>query len=98
MPLIHVTLIEKVFSETQKEQIVRDLTDTTVSILGEDMRAVTHVWIEEIEGQEWAVGGGHEQTGGIHYSVLFESQGPFQFTEQERGATCGEQSYFPWFC
>ena len=41
MPLINVKLIEGVFTPSQKEQIVRRLTDTMVEIEGENMRPVT---------------------------------------------------------
>jgi 4-oxalocrotonate tautomerase len=57
MPFIQVKLIEGVFSQEQKQEIVRKLTDTMVSIEGENMRPVTWVVIEEIKSGEWAIGG-----------------------------------------
>jgi 4-oxalocrotonate tautomerase len=47
MPLINVKLIEGVFNEGQKKQIVTKLTDAMVAIEGEPMRKVTWVVIEE---------------------------------------------------
>jgi 4-oxalocrotonate tautomerase len=57
MPLIEVHLIEKVFSPEQKRQIIQKLTDTMVSIEGENMRGVTWVKISEVKSGEWGVGG-----------------------------------------
>src|SRR3954447_3835997 len=47
MPLINVKLIEGVFDASQKQQIVRDLTDALVAIEGENMRPVTWCVVEE---------------------------------------------------
>jgi 4-oxalocrotonate tautomerase len=57
MPLIQVKVIEGVFSDDQKKQIVQKLTDAMVSIEGENMRPVTWVLIEDVKSGEWAIGG-----------------------------------------
>ena len=57
MPLIQVKLIEDVFTETQKREMVRKLTDAMVSIEGENMRPVTWVVIEEVGSGNWGIGG-----------------------------------------
>jgi 4-oxalocrotonate tautomerase len=57
MPLIQVKLIEGVFTEAQKQQIVRELTDAMVSIEGENMRSVTWVIVEEVKSGDWGIGG-----------------------------------------
>jgi 4-oxalocrotonate tautomerase len=57
MPLIQVKLIEGVFTEAQKREIVHKLTDAMVSIEGENMRSVTLVIIEEVESGCWGLGG-----------------------------------------
>ena len=57
MPLIQVKLIEGVFSQAQKQEIIRKLTDTMVSIEGENMRPVTWVVVEEVKSGEWGIGG-----------------------------------------
>lgn len=57
MPLIQVKLIEGVFSNEQKREMVRKLTDAMVSIEGENMRPLTLVVIEDIKSGDWAVGG-----------------------------------------
>jgi 4-oxalocrotonate tautomerase len=57
MPLIEVKLIEGVFTETQKREMVHKLTDAMVSIEGENMRPVTWVIIDEVKSGHWALGG-----------------------------------------
>jgi 4-oxalocrotonate tautomerase len=57
MPLIQVKLIEGVFSDEQKREMVRKLTDAMVSIEGENMRPVTWVVIEDVKSGQWGVGG-----------------------------------------
>ena len=57
MPLLNVKLIEGVFSHAQKQEMIRKLTDTMVSIEGENLRPVTWVVIEEVNSGEWVVGG-----------------------------------------
>jgi 4-oxalocrotonate tautomerase len=57
MPLIQVKVIEDVFTQTQKREIVRKLTDTMVSIEGENMRPVTWVIVEEVASGDWGIGG-----------------------------------------
>jgi 4-oxalocrotonate tautomerase len=46
MPLINVRVIEGVFSDSQKRQMIEELTDTMVRIEGENMRPVTWVVVE----------------------------------------------------
>lgn len=57
MPLVNVKLIEGVFTSTQKQEMIRKLTDTMVSIEGENLRPVTWVVIEEVKSGDWGVGG-----------------------------------------
>ena len=57
MPLIQVKLIEGVFDEAQKRQIVERLTDAMVEIEGENMRPVTWVVVEEVKSGHWGIGG-----------------------------------------
>ena len=49
--------IEGVFTGDQKQEIVRKLTDTMVSIEGENMRGVTWVVVEEVKSGDWGMGG-----------------------------------------
>jgi len=57
MPLINVKVIEGVFTDSQKREIVKKLTDALVSIEGENMRKVTWVVIDEVKSGDWGVGG-----------------------------------------
>jgi 4-oxalocrotonate tautomerase len=57
MPLVNVKLIEGVFTAEQKQEMIRKLTDTMVSIEGENMRSVTLVVIEEVKSGDWGIGG-----------------------------------------
>lgn len=57
MPFVQVKLIEGVFSEAQKREMIQKLTDTMVSIEGENMRQVTTVVIEEVKSGDWGIGG-----------------------------------------
>ena len=49
MPFVNVKVIEGVFSGSQKEAMVKELTDAMVRIEGENMRQVTWVVIEEVK-------------------------------------------------
>ncbi len=57
MPLINVKLIEDVFTPAQKKQMIEKLTDAMVEIEGENMRAVTWVYIEDIKQGDLGIGG-----------------------------------------
>jgi 4-oxalocrotonate tautomerase len=57
VPLINVRLIEGVFNESEKQEMVEKLTDTMVEIEGENMRGVTWVVIDEVKSGEWGLGG-----------------------------------------
>ena len=57
MPLVNVKVIEGVFSDSQKREMVEKLTDAIVSIEGENMRKVTWVMIEEVKSGDLGIGG-----------------------------------------
>jgi 4-oxalocrotonate tautomerase len=57
MPLIQVKVIEGVFSQEQKQEIVKKLTDAMVSIEGENLRQLTLCIVEEVKSGDWGVGG-----------------------------------------
>ena len=57
MPFIQVKLIDEVFTDQQKRQIIEKLTDTMVEIEGENMRPVTWVVVEEVRSGQWGIGG-----------------------------------------
>ena len=55
--MINVKVIEGVFSDTQKVDMIEKLTDAMVSIEGENMRSVTWVIVEEVKSGDWGIGG-----------------------------------------
>jgi 4-oxalocrotonate tautomerase len=57
MPLVNVKVIEGVFTDSQKRDMVKKLTDAMVEIEGENMRPVTWVVVEEVKSGEWGIGG-----------------------------------------
>lgn len=57
MPFIKVKLIEGVFDASQKQEILERLTETMVSIEGENMRSVTWCVVEEVRSGDWGIGG-----------------------------------------
>ena len=57
MPLVDIELIEGVFNQDQKTQMIRTVTDAMVAIGGEAMRPVTWVRIKEVSSGHWAIGG-----------------------------------------
>jgi 4-oxalocrotonate tautomerase len=57
MPLVQVKVIEGVFDEAQKREIVHRLTETMVEIEGENMRPVTWVIVEEVKSGHWGIAG-----------------------------------------
>jgi 4-oxalocrotonate tautomerase len=57
MPFINVKLLEGVFSEGQKRDIVHKMTDTMVDVAGEELRQAIWVVVEEVKEGCWGVGG-----------------------------------------
>jgi len=57
MPLIQVKVIEGVFTDAQKREMIKKLTDTMVTIEGENLRPVTWVVVEEVKSGDWGIGG-----------------------------------------
>ena len=57
MPLVDIHLIEGVFDKSQKQEMIKKVTDTMVEIEGEAMRGVTWVRLYEVASGEWGIGG-----------------------------------------
>jgi 4-oxalocrotonate tautomerase len=57
MPLVDIHLIKGVFNDEQKKQMIEKVTDTLVSIEGENMRGVTWVRVLEVASGDWGIGG-----------------------------------------
>jgi len=57
MPLVTISVIENVFTDEQKREMIQKVTDAMVSIEGEAMRGITWVLIEEVSENNWGIGG-----------------------------------------
>jgi len=57
MPLVNIKMIEGVYSQDQKQEMIRRMTDIMVDLEGEHMRPVTVVVIEEVKSGDWGIGG-----------------------------------------
>ncbi|MBN6053983.1 4-oxalocrotonate tautomerase family protein, partial [Nonomuraea sp. RK-328] len=57
MPVVSVKVIQGVFSDAQKAEMVQKLTDAMVEIEGENMRSLTMVIVEEVKSGDWGIGG-----------------------------------------
>jgi 4-oxalocrotonate tautomerase len=57
MPFVEIKVIEGVFSNDQKKEMIEKVTDAMVSVEGENMRDVTWVTIEEKKSGNWGIGG-----------------------------------------
>jgi 4-oxalocrotonate tautomerase len=70
MPLIQAKIIEGVFSQAQKQEIIEKLTDTMVSIEGRSIRPLTWVIVEEVKSGEWGIGGKEVTTYDVQVKVV----------------------------
>ena len=57
MPFTTVKVIEGVFSDDQKAQLIEKITEAMIEVEGEGMRDLTWVVIEEVKQGDWAIGG-----------------------------------------
>jgi len=57
MPLVTINIIENVFTQEQKSEMIERITDVIVSIEGEAMRSIVWVMIEEVAEGNWGIGG-----------------------------------------
>ena len=66
MPFVNVKIIEGVFGDDEKRQIVEGVTEAMVAIEGEAMRPVTWVRVQEFEQGDWAIGGQRLRAADVH--------------------------------
>ncbi|KAA0019474.1 tautomerase family protein [Antrihabitans cavernicola] len=57
MPLVNIRVIEDVFTDEQKADMIRSVTDAMVAVEGENLRGVTWVVVEEVRSGSWGIGG-----------------------------------------
>jgi 4-oxalocrotonate tautomerase len=66
MPMVTVKVIEGVFTQEQKQDMIRKITDTMVEIEGENLRPVTWVLVEEVRSGDWGIAGNGLTTADVH--------------------------------
>jgi 4-oxalocrotonate tautomerase len=66
MPLVTIEVIKDVFTPDQKKELIEKVTDAMLAVEGEAMRSVTWVKINEIEQNDWAVGGQLLDAAAVH--------------------------------
>lgn len=57
MPQVDIQIIEGVFDNNQKQEMIRKVTDAIVEVEGEALRSLTAVRVHEVPAANWAVGG-----------------------------------------
>jgi 4-oxalocrotonate tautomerase len=57
MPLADIKVIEGVFSDAEKAQMIEKVTEALVSVEGEALREKTVVMLEEVKSGSWGFGG-----------------------------------------
>lgn len=57
MPSIDIQVLEGVFSDAEKREIIERVTDAFASVAGQTIRAGTSVRIHEIRSGSWGYGG-----------------------------------------
>ncbi len=57
MPLATVKVIEGVFTDVEKEQLIEKVTEAIIAVEGEPLRDKTVVIVEETRSGDWGVGG-----------------------------------------
>lgn len=57
MPLVDIEVIEGVFDQTQKAQMIKKVTEAMIEVEGEAMRGVTWVRVKEVRSGQWGIGG-----------------------------------------
>ena len=57
MPITTIKIIEDIFTDEQKAQMIDEVTEAMVRVTGEEKRAGNWVLIEEIKSGDWAIGG-----------------------------------------
>jgi len=57
VPLVDIEVIEGVFDDKQKAQMIEKVTNAMVEVEGEAMRGVTWVRVKEVRSGQWGIGG-----------------------------------------
>ena len=65
MPFVDVKVMEGVLSTEQKQAIARGFTDAFAEAVGEPVRGVTWVVIQDVASGQWTMGGNAVTTEGV---------------------------------
>jgi 4-oxalocrotonate tautomerase len=65
VPIINVQVLEGVFSDGQKEEMISKLTETMVGIEGEALRPYTWVLVDEVKSGLLGIGGNVTRTADV---------------------------------
>ena len=57
MPLVEVKLVDEVYSEAERIELISKVTEAIISVKGESIRPLTWVLIETLPSLQWGVGG-----------------------------------------
>jgi 4-oxalocrotonate tautomerase len=57
MPLVTIKVFEDELSCSQRQHLIRDVTEAIIPFVGEKLRTNTWVLIEEIASGSWGIGG-----------------------------------------
>jgi len=57
MPLANIKVINGVFNDAEKQQMIEKVTEAMIEVEGEGLREQTVVIVEETESGDWGVGG-----------------------------------------
>jgi 4-oxalocrotonate tautomerase len=69
MPYINCRVMEGVLSEDQKSEIAERITETFASVVGEPVRGLTWVIIDDIASGQLTIGGRPLTTEGVHEAL-----------------------------
>jgi len=56
MPIVHLRLIENVFTADQKQELIERMTDAVETVYP-GLRDVTFVTVDEVKNGDWGIGG-----------------------------------------
>ena len=57
MPLANIKVIEGVFTDAEKQQMIEKVTEAMIAVEGEPLRDKTVVIVEQTKSGDWGVGG-----------------------------------------
>jgi 4-oxalocrotonate tautomerase len=57
MPFVEIKVIDGVFDDAEKAEMVRAVTEAMISVEGEAVRGVTWVALQTVASGEWGIGG-----------------------------------------